>query len=714
MKQLLQNMRAQKPHLTEVPIPSPQSGMLLVRNAASLVSAGTERALAEFAGKSLLGKARARPDLLRQALEKARREGLRVASQVAFGRLGEAMPLGYSSAGTVVELGPGVQGFRVGQRVACAGGGYAVHAEYVVVPQNLIAALPNNVNFESAAFSTLGTIALHGFRLANAQLGARVAVIGLGLLGQLAASIAIAAGCEVLGIDLNEGRVALARKRGIRAISRKSAEEVALALSREDGYDAVLICADTQSNDPLELAGEIARDRASVVVAGAVGMQVPRRSYYAKELNLIVSRSYGPGRYDPGYEEAGLDYPIGYVRWTEGRNLQAFVDLLASRKVNVSALISHRFPIEKAPKAYELIRGKQPFLGVLITYPQTRAKLAAGKRVQLVPTAKPIVKGKVGLGLLGAGNFARYTMLPAVKGLRDLELVGIASASGRPAADLARRFGFRFAASDEAQILKDKRVGAVAILTRHNLHATQTLSALKAGKHVYCEKPLALNENDLAKIEKVLAKSAAPRLTVGFNRRFAPLASELQKFLGTRSQPLLAHYRVNAGPLPLYHWLHDPARGGGRLVGEGCHFIDFLIFLVGQVPMSVFAQALPDDGQYRQDNFQVTMKFADGSLGTLTYLANGDRSLSKERLEVFCGGKVAVLDDFRALDLTADGRTRGMRGSQNKGHREAWQAFIRCLHTGGPPPIPYPQLFGGARATFAAVRSLETGQEVKF
>src|SRR3972149_3040591 len=398
MKQLLQDLRAPKPHLIEVPIPSPQSGMLLVRNAASLVSVGTERALAEFAGKSLLGKARARPDLLRQALEKARREGLRVASQAAFGRLGVAMPLGCYGAGTVVELGPGVQGFRVGQRVACAGGGYAVHAEYVVVPRNLLAVLPDNLDTESAAFSTLGAIALHGFRLADVQLGARVAVIGLGLLGQLAASIAIAAGCEVLGIDLNAGRVALARKRGIKAISRKSAEEAAWAWSRGDGYDAVLICAATQSNDPLELAGEIARDRASVVVAGAVGMQVPRRRYYAKELNLIVSRSYGPGRYDPGYEEAGLDYPIGYVRWTEGRNLQAFVDLLASRKVNVSALISHRFPIEKAPKAYELIRGKQPFLGVLITYPSVRTTLAAGKKVQLVSTAKPRANGKDGLG----------------------------------------------------------------------------------------------------------------------------------------------------------------------------------------------------------------------------------------------------------------------------------------------------------------------------
>lgn len=710
MKQLLQNLRARAPHLAEVPVPTPPPGMALVRNAASLVSAGTERALVEFAGKSLLGKARARPDLLRQTLDKARREGLLNAANAAFGRLGEPMPLGYSSAGEIVELGDGVTGFRVGQRVACAGGGYAVHAEYVLVPQNLLAALPASVDFESAAFATLGAIALHGFRLSLVQLGERVAVIGLGLLGQLAGSIAAAAGCQVLGIDFNAGRVALAKKRGIDAVVRKGAEDKAQSFTNGQGFDTVLICADTASNDPVELAGEIARDRARIIAIGAVGLEVPRRTYYAKELSLVVPRSYGPGRYDPGYEEAGIDYPIGYVRWTEGRNLQAFVDLLGDSKIDVSALISHRFPIEKAPKAYDLISSTQSFLGVLITYPAPRTKTAA-KKIEV--TSKPIAKDKIGLGVLGAGNFARNTMLPAVKGLRNAELIGIASTSGRPAADLARRFGFRYAASDEQQILKDRNVDVVAVLTRHNLHASQALAALRAGKHVFCEKPLALNEKELRAIERTLAKRGAPRLTVGFNRRFAPLAIELQKFLGARSQPLAAHYRVNAGPLPLYHWLHDPVRGGGRLLGEGCHFIDFLIFLVGQAPISVVAQALPDDGQYRQDNFQVTLRFADGSLGTLTYLANGDRTLPKERLEVFSGGKVAVLDDFQSLDLTVDGRTRSISRAQDKGHRQAWKVFLASLQRTSQPSIPYEQIFGGARATFAARQSLETGREVQ-
>lgn len=711
MKQLTQDLRAKKPQLIEVPIPAPQSGTVLVRNAASLVSAGTERALVEFAGKSLLGKARSRPDLLRQVLEKARREGLLNATQAAFGRLGEAMPLGYSSAGTVVEVGEGVQGFRVGQRVACAGGGYAVHAEYVVVPQNLLAALPNEVDFDQAAFATLGAIALHGFRLAETQLGERVAVVGLGLLGQLAARIAAAAGCQVLGIDLDERRVELATKRGLQAVPRKGAEQAAAARSRGQGFDAVLICADSTSDDPIELAGELARDRARVVAVGAVGMQVPRRSYYAKELTLLVSRSYGPGRYDPGYEEAGLDYPIGYVRWTEGRNLQAFVDLLGRGKIEVSSLISHRYPIEKALQAYDLIRSEKTFLGVLITYSQGTARLRAGRKLSV--SSKPLTKGKIGLGVLGAGNFARYTMLPALKGLRGLEFVGIASASGRPAAQLAKRYGFRFATSDDAQIMNDKRVQAVAVLTRHYLHASQTLAALKAGKHVFCEKPLALNEKEVASIEKSLARKGAPFLTVGFNRRFAPLSKPLAEFVQGRNQPLAAHYRVNAGPLPPYHWLHDPARGGGRLLGEGCHFVDYLIFLVGAPAVAVSAVALPADEGNLQDNVQVTLRFADGSLGTVTYLANGDRSLPKERLEVFCGGKVALLDDFRTLELTSGGRTRSLQRSQDKGHRAIWQAFLASLRTGSPVPIPYEQLLGGARASLAAVRSLEMGREVQ-
>lgn len=707
MKQLLQDMRAAKPKLADVPVPTPGPGQALVRTEVSLLSAGTERTLVEFAGKSLLGKARSRPDLLQQAISKARREGWRKTLDASLNRLSEPMPLGYSSAGEIMALGEGVREFKVGQRVACAGGGYAVHAEYALVPSNLLARLPKEVEAEAAAFATLGAIALHGFRLGEAQLGARVAVIGLGLLGQLAASIAAAAGCQVLGIDLDESRVRLARKRGQSAALREGVEAKARRFTEKQGFDAVLICADTESSDPVQLAGEIARERAQIVALGATGLEVDRRLYYAKELSLSVSRSYGPGRYDPGYEEAGLDYPIAYVRWTEGRNLQAFVDLLAKGQMEVDSLISHRFPIDEGPKAYELISSAKPFMGVLITYPEARGKRP--KRVEFKAPA-PLNKDKVRLGLIGAGLFARNTMLPAIKGLPGLELAGIASSSGRSAADLADKFGFAYAASDPDELIKDKGLDAIAILTRHNLHAEQSLAALQAGKAVFCEKPPALNEKELAAIEKQLAKKGSPLYTVGYNRRFAPLAMEMKAFLAQASAPLTAHYRINAGELPKEHWLRDPAQGGGRILGEVCHFVDFLSWLAEAEPVTVFAQSLPHQGGSEEDSLLIQLGFADGSLASISYLANGDRALPKEFVEVYRGGLVAQLDDFRALNLTQDGRRQHSRKAQDKGHRALWAAFVESLGGGGATPIPYGEIMRVSRATFGVEESLRTGE----
>lgn len=725
MKQLLQNIRSGETSVVEVPIPTPQDGEVLVCTAASLVSAGTERMLVEFAEKSLLGKARSRPDLVRQVMDKARREGLLTTVEAAFNRLDQPMPLGYSSAGTIVALGPGVEGYQAGQRVACAGGGYAVHAEYVSVPENLITLLPEQVDFESAAFTTLGAIAMHGFRLAETQLGERITVIGLGLLGLLAVGIARAAGCQVLGVDLNPQRVALAEKMGAQAVLRDQAEEAAQSFSRGRGCDAVLICADTPSADPVELAGLIARDRARVVAVGAVGLHIPRKIYYEKELTLLNSRSYGPGRYDPDYEEGGKDYPIGYVRWTEGRNMEALVELLASGLLDVHPLISHRFTIEEAPEAYELITGKreEPFLGVLLTYPQSDGT-TSGTIVENTQVADRLAGSKsaaqqVALGVLGAGNFATAVLLPALHDLPGLKLVGIASASGLSAQHAARRFAFRYAASDENQIIHDPQINTIAILTRHNLHARQVLAGLRAGKHVFCEKPLALTQEELEEITQALQGESAPidnqpLLMVGFNRRFAPLAQRLQTFIAGRKEPLAAHYRINAGYIPLTHWLHDPEQGGGRIIGEGCHFVDFLTYLVGQAPLSVSAQALPDGGRYREDNAVLTFAFPDGSLGTVSYLANGDKAFPKERVEVFTGGRVAVLDDYRTLEMVRDGRREVLRSRlrQDKGHRAEWQAFSTAIRSGGFPPIPYDHLFGVTRATFAAVKALRTKETV--
>jgi len=729
MKQVLQNLRSGKIHVMDLPVPTPQPGEALVQTAVSLVSAGTERMVVEFAEKSLLSKARSRPDLVRQLLDKARREGLIPTLAAAFNRLDQPMPLGYSSAGIIRALGEGLSSFNVGGRVACAGGGYAVHAEYCAVPKNLLVPLPDNVSYEQAAFSTLGAIALHGFRLSEAQLGERVAVIGLGLLGRLAVRIACAAGCYVLGIDLNPERVALAGQMGAEAVLRDQAESAAQAFSRGRGCDVIIICADTRSADPVELAGMIARDRARVIAVGAVGLHIPRKIYYEKELLFVNSRSYGPGRYDAAYEEKGQDYPIGYVRWTEGRNLEAFVDLLSSSKIDVCPLITHRFPIEQAPRAYELITGKgtESFLGVLLTYPQS---LPADLTV-ISPgaTGAKSVQGRqedtIHLGVLGAGNFATAVLLPALSKIPRVELVGIASASGMSAQHAASRFGFGYACTREEQIIDDPSVNTVAILTRHHLHARQVRAVYKAGKHVFCEKPLAISQAELDEISRLLLEETGdddphlplshPLLMVGFNRRFAPLAQRLYRFFSEQREPLVINYRVNAGSLPPSHWLHDPEQGGGRIIGEACHFVDFLAFLVGETPVSVRAQALPDNGKYQEDNVVMTFTFPGGSIGIVNYLANGDRAFAKERIEVFAGGRVGVLDDFRTLETIHNGRRSVYRSrfQQDKGHKAEWEAFASAVLSGGTPPIPYDHIFGVTQATFAAVDALRSGEKVE-
>lgn len=705
MKQLLQNIKTGKASIEEVPIPTPRAGQALVKVAASLVSAGTERMVIEFAEKSLIGKARSRPDLVRQLLDKARREGLLNTAQAAFNRLDQPMALGYSSAGTIVKLGKGMQGFKVGQRVACAGGGYAVHAEYNVAPRSLITPLPKNVDFETAAFTTLGAIALHGFRLAEPQIGETVAVIGMGLLGLLAAQIASAAGCKVLGMDLDPARLALASSLGLEAVSRAQAVDSAQAFTQSRGFDIVLICADTPSNDPVELAGVIARDRARVVATGAVGLTIPRKVYYEKEISFINSRSYGPGRYDSNYEENGQDYPLGYVRWTEGRNFEAVVELMASGKLKVKPLISHRFSIEEGVKAYDVITGKKkgPFLGVVLTYPE-------GKRKEETKVVFPLSSFKgsdtVKLGVLGAGLFANSVLLPAIKRAGGIELIGIASSGGLHAQHAGKKFGFKYAASNDDEILNDPNINTVAILTRHDSHAELIVKALKAGKHVFVEKPLAINSDQLSVIGKQLRITDHCLLIAGFNRRFAPLANSLNSLVSSLKEPKYIHYRINAGFIPPSHWTQDEKTGGGRIIGEACHFIDFITFLVGAPPVSVTAHALPDGGKYREDNVSMTFTFPDGSIGVVDYLANGDKSFPKERVEVFCGGMVAVLDDFVSLQVVRDGKRKVESGAQDKGWVNEWKVFVKAIREGDEPPIPYQQLIGVTKAAFAAAESL--------
>jgi predicted dehydrogenase/threonine dehydrogenase-like Zn-dependent dehydrogenase len=715
MKQVVQNIRKGSTEVVEIPAPTPPPGAVLVRTATSVVSVGTERMVVEFANRSLLGKARSRPDLVRQVLQKARREGVFSAVDAAFKRLAQPMALGYSSAGTVVEVGEGVSEFHPGDRVACAGGGHAVHAEFASVPVNLLALVPDGVSLEDAAFTTLGAIALHGYRLSEATLGENVAVIGLGVLGLLAVQIASAAGCRVMGVDLDPARVKLAtRLRAEAAVVRGDAEDAARTFTASRGFDAVIVCADTASSDPLALAGAIARDRGRVIAVGATGMTIPRKPYYEKEIDFRVSRSYGPGRYDLAYEEAGVDYPYGFVRWTEQRNLESFLDLLSTGSVVIAPLISHRFPFAETADAYRMISGKTKtkasFLGVVLSYPADShpAKTVA---VRAKKGAKAAAGGTVRLGVLGAGNFATLVALPAVSRLKRIEKVSIVSAGGLTATLAAKEFGFSRAATNPADVLEDSSVNTVGIFTRHHLHAGLTAKALRNGKHVFCEKPLALQESELADVEKAWrdAQSGQPRiLMVGFNRRFAPLIHPLRAMIAESGEPPVMTVRVNAGALPQSHWTQDPVQGGGRILGEACHFVDLLTYLAGSLPVRVSACGAPAFGVDSEDNFAATFEFTNGAVGSLVYTSAGDRSFPKERVEVFCGERVGVLEDFRSAEIWRKGNRRvwNSRLAQDKGHRAVWEAFIRSLETGEPAPIPADEIFAVTRATFGLLKAV--------
>jgi predicted dehydrogenase/threonine dehydrogenase-like Zn-dependent dehydrogenase len=724
MKQVLQQARTGDIAVLDVPAPKLLPGCVLVRMAASLVSAGTERASCEFGSKNLLQKARARPDLVREVINKIRRDGVFSAAAAVRGRLDQPNALGYSSAGTVIGVGQDVTDLNVGDRLACAGASYAVHAEFACIPRLLVARIdPDSaVSFEEAAFTTLGAVALHGVRTADVKLGDVVAVVGLGLLGQLTVQILKAAGCSVLGMDIATERAELALRMGADdvCISRDGLRDLCLQKSGGHGADTVLITAETASSEPVEVAGEVARDRGVVVAVGTVGMDIQRKLYFEKELDFRISRSYGPGRYDVAYEQKGRDYPIGYVRWTETRNMEAVLRFLSEGKLDVKSLITHRFPIERSRDAYDLITGRlaKPFLGVLITYPEQ-----AEPRHEFQLVGKGTIPARAGersmaIGVLGAGNFAMSTLLPAMKYIRDVQLVGVCAANGSLARHAGEKFGFRYCTTDEHRILDDPQLNTVVIATRHYLHKTQVLAALGAGKHVFCEKPLCLSEGELAEIvcayeRRILSSNQV--LTVGFNRRFAPMAVKMKAFVKQVREPLALHYRVNAGFTSRDHWVNDIEQGGGRVLGEVCHFVDFLTFLAGTFPIEVQAHNLAGLEPYSGDNVIVALRFANGSLGTISYLANGDRSYSKERIEVFGGGAVAVLEDFRRLELVRHGRkqTYHSRFRQDKGHRAELQAFAAAVSGHGELPIPFAEIVSATLATLRAVESLSSGRPVE-
>lgn len=714
MKQLIQDFKTGEIKVVDVPVPQAQAGCLLVRNAWSLVSAGTERSTVSTGQKSMLGKARARPDLVKKVIDTARREGVGSALQKVRAGLDTWKMLGYSTAGVVVEVGEGVDDFHVGDRVACGGQDKASHADYVNVPANLCAPIPDGVDFRHACFTTVGVIALHGVRLANLKLGESAAVIGLGLVGQLTVQILKAAGCRVLGIDVKPEACELARKCGADVVGVRGKDDIetlAAGLTRGYGVDAVLICAAAPTNDPVELAAKIARDRGSVIMVGVTGMEIPRDLYFMRELTFMVSRSYGPGRYDPLYEERNVDYPIGYVRWTEGRNFDSFLDLIAAGRLDLDLLTTHRFKIDDAVKAYDLITGKtgEPFVGVLIEYPGE----AAAKPARRVPVGAPAASGagRCVLGVIGAGNYTRAMLLPHLKGRGDVTLKTVATSSGVSARKVAEGCGFATAASDPSEVLNDPEVNAVLIGTRHHLHARYAVEALNKGKAVFVEKPMVMTREELDQVVRAIETNKG-RIQVGFNRRFAPTAVAAREFLAqVPVQTVL--YRVNAGPLPSSHWLRDPVQGGGRLVGEGCHFIDFIPYLCGARPERVYARSLGGGAADSADSFIIQMSMSTGSLGTILYTAVGDPLFPKEHVEAFGGGRVAVIEDYKRGSLTGGGNTRRTGGQgQDKGQAAQMDAFVKAVAGGKAMPIPAEELFAGAAAMLAALESMRSGAEV--
>ena len=730
MKQVLQHARTGEITVEEVPAPQLQPGCVLVRIAASIVSAGTERASAEFARKSLLQKAKSRPDLVRDVIAKVQRDGIFSALQTVRSRLDQPQNPGYSSAGTVIAVGEGVTDIQPGDRVACAGAGFAVHAEIACVPRLLVAKTPApqsgkaDVPFEEAAFATLGAVALHGIRTAEVKLGDLVAVIGLGLMGQITTQLLKAAGCRVLGMDIDPSRAELAQQLGAEAVSSSSAafRDLCVETSNGLGADSVLITAETPSSEPVNLAGSIARDRAIVVAVGTVGIDIERKAYYDKELDFRISRSYGPGRYDAAYEQKGRDYPIGYVRWTETRNMEAFLRMLAEGKIDVGALITHRFPIEHAQAAYELISGrsKERFLGVVIEYAE-RANDSRTLTLVREPARQSQASRKLptelSVGLLGAGGFATSTLIPAIKAAAHTRLVTVCAATGSHAQYAARKFEFENSTTDEAEVTRNPAINTVVIATRHNLHPKQVLAALAAGKNVFCEKPLCLSEAELRSIVAAYDKDGSqsrPLIMLGFNRRFAPMVQQMKSYLSGVSESLALHYRINAGHVPPDHWVNDREQGGGRIIGEACHFVDLLMFLASSPIVEVEGHAVGSSSRYAGDNVLISLRFANGSQGTVSYLANGDRSFSKERIEVFGGGSVAVLEDFRHMDLVRGGRKQVVRSRwrQEKGHRNEWTAFEQAVQRGGESPIPFEQIVCSTLATFRIEESLATGKRV--
>ncbi len=704
MKQVLQSLKSGMVEVAEIPVPRVRPGHLLVRTKASVISPGTERMLIEFGRAGLVAKARQQPEKMRQLFDKVRADGLGLALDAVRDKMERPLPLGYCNAGEVVEVGAGVDGFRPGDRVASNGN----HAEYVCVPRNLCACIPDDVPDEEAAFTVMGAIALQGVRLAEPTLGESFAVVGLGLLGLLTVQILRSNGCRVLGVDLDPARLALARECGAETVDLScGADPVGAAevFSNRQGIDGVIVTAATDDSEPLRQAAQMCRKRGRVILIGVTGMELDRNLFFKKELTFRVSCSYGPGRYDPLYEEKGQDYPLGYVRWTEQRNFEAILQLLASGMLNVRQLMSHRFPVNEAVKAYDVIVGKgEPCLGVVLKYgPETAETTVTLPRAATHNKAATTVgrAKKTTVSFIGAGNYAGRILIPAFQ-KAGAELKSLATFGGVNGIHFGKKFGFDETTTDVERLMADAGTNAVVIATRHDSHASLVRQALAAGKHVFVEKPLCLTHEELKDISEgyreINDAGSKYILMVGFNRRFAPQVLKLKSLIDGVAEPKSFIMTVNAGAIPAEHWTQDDAAGGGRIIGEACHFIDLLRHLAGAGIED--AQSIYLGGDSLGDKATITLRFEDGSVGTIHYLANGHRSFPKERLEVFCAGRVLQLDNYRRMQGYGWPRFKKMNlWRQDKGQEACAAAFVRAVRAGSPSPIPFEELEEVARVT---------------
>jgi predicted dehydrogenase/threonine dehydrogenase-like Zn-dependent dehydrogenase len=714
MKQLIQNFKTGELYVDEVPMPSISNGMVLVENEFSLISSGTERGTVKVAQASLLGKAKQRPDLVAQVLQNIKKEGLAATITKVQTKLDSLKALGYSTAGTVLTSMDKNGIFKPGDRVACAGQDYASHAEIVAIPQNLVAKIPDNVSSEEAAFTTLGAIALQGVRQTEPQLSEKICVIGLGLLGQITCQLLKANGCSVFGIDLNPDLIKLANETAAnKAMHRDDSNLLAACdnFTNGHGFDAIIITAAAPSNDPIELSAEITRKKGRVIVVGSVKMDIPRDPhFYRKELELRMSCSYGPGRYDVNYEENGQDYPIAYVRWTEQRNMEAFLELLSRKTIDVKPLITHTFDITEADRAYEIVLGKvkEPHIGILLKYSNSEIKFKSFVHVKNNPLTI------INTGFIGAGSFAQSYLIPGVKSW-GASLDGVVTSKGITSKNVADKFNFNFCSSDSNDILANKEINTVFIATPHSSHSDLVNKALEAGKSVFVEKPLALNLAQLDSIIETKTRFNQP-LMVGFNRRFAAISQTIKKGFQNAGEPLVVNIRVNAGLIPKSHWTQQPDIGGGRIVGEICHFIDLMQYFTDAEPIKVFAESIStnNDAISSEDNIAITVKLNDGSIGNLVYLANGDNSMPKEKIEIFGAGNIGVINDFREGVFHKSGKITKLK-SAGKGHKEEVEAFLTAIMEGKDSPISFRSICLTTLTTFKILDSLYTGmpQEIK-